>query len=346
MKVQEILQCKVSFQLTAWSPVSKELTIGKVLEEIKSDKYSLQVNYLRQLLNNGDDEGYGMHKKTLPSITFCATFNEKRKRDLLKTYNSLIVIDIDKLSQNEFVRVKKVLKSDEYVFSIWESPSQKGLKGLVSLSYNFPVDPSILDKAHKSAFQKLSDYFLNTHQIELDESGSDTTRLCFLSFDPNTLIKETINQFTISKADLIASKEKSGITKAKRIISKGTKDTLFNPKYKNIPENRKAIQAIIKFLSKRGLSITKNYEEWYRVAYAIANSFTHEIGEKYYLSLCRLDGSKHDETNSVNMLRYCYENSTDRIKFNTIIYFANKKGYQTNSQRGEVPKTALRNNVS
>ncbi len=346
MTIQEILKYKVSFQLTIWTPVSKELTIGEVLEEIKSDKYSSQVNNLRQLLNNGNEEGYGIHKKTLPSVTFCATFNEKRKRELLKTYNSLIVIDIDKLSQDEFIRVKQVLKSDEYVFSFWESPSQKGLKGLVSLSYDFALDPSILDKAHKSAFQKLSDYFLNTHQIELDESGSDTTRLCFLSFDPNTLIKETINQFTISEADLIVSKEKVGITKAKGIISKGSKDTLFNPKDKNIPENRKAIQAIIKFLSKRGLSITTTYEEWYRVAYAIANSFTYEIGEKYFLSLCRLDGSKHDETNSINMLHYCYENSADRIKFNSIIYFANQKGYQTNSQRGEVPKTAVSNNVS
>ena len=339
MTIQEILQYKVSFQLTTWSPVSKELTIGEVLEDIKSDKYSFHVNNLRQLLDNGNEEGYGIHKKTLPSVTFCATFNEKRKRELIKTYNSLIVIDIDKLSKDEFVRVKKVLKLDKYVFSFWESPSQKGLKGLVSLSYNFALDPNILDKAHKSAFKKLSNYFLNTHQIELDESGSDTTRLCFLSFDPNTLIKENLKQFTVSEADLVTSKEKVGIAKAKSIISKGSKDTLFNSKNKNLPENRKAIQAIIKFLSKRGLSITNSYEEWYRVAYGIANSFTHEIGEKYYLSVCRLDGLKHDETNSINMLHYCYENSADRIKFNSIIYFANQKGYQTNSQRGEVPKT-------
>ena len=121
MTIQEILQYKVSFQLTTWTPISKEFTIGEVLEEIKSDKYSSQVNNLRQLLNNGNDEGYGIHKKTLPSVTFCATFNEKRKRELLKTYNSLIVIDIDKLNQDEFVRVKQVLKSDEYVFSFWDT---------------------------------------------------------------------------------------------------------------------------------------------------------------------------------------------------------------------------------
>ncbi len=340
MTIQEILKHKVSFQLATWTPISKEFTIGEILAEIKSTKYSLQVNHLRQLLDSENYEGYGIHKKTLPSVTFCATFNEKRRREFLKVYNSLIVIDIDKLSQKEVIRTKHILQSDEYVFSFWESPSQRGLKGLVSLSYDFDINSSILDNAHKSAFQKLSDHFLNNHQIELDESGSDTTRLCFLSFDPYLQIKETVKQFTISQVDLIDSKKEKRTTGTKSIITKGSKDTLFNPKNKNIPENRKTIQSIIKFLSKRGSSITNSYEEWYRVAYAIANSFTYDIGEKYYLALCRLDGVKHDEANSINMLRYCYNNSTDRIKFNSIIYFANQKGYQINSQRGGVPKTA------
>lgn len=340
MTIKDILQYKVSFQLTTWTPVSKELTIGEVLTEIKSDKYLLQVNNLRQLLKDGNGESYGIHKKNLPSITFCGTFNERRKRELLKSYNSLIVIDIDNLSQEEFGRVKQVLQSAQYVFSFWESPSQKGLKGLVSLSYNFPLNQDNIDKAHKSAFQKLSEYFLSTYQIELDESGSDTTRLCFFSFDPNTIIKEDVNQFVVLEKDIVVSKEKVGIFKSKIVASKGSKDTLFNPKNKNSPENRKTIQSIIKYLSKRSISITSNYEEWYRVAYAIANTFTHEIGEKYYLSLCKLDGSKYNEANSKNMLQYCYENSSDRIRFNSIIYFANQKGYQINSQRGEVPKAA------
>ena len=166
MTIKDVLQYKVSFQPTTWALVSEELTIGEVLTDIKSDKYLLQVNNLRQLLNNGNDESYGIHKKTLPSVTFCGTFKEKRKRELLKSYNSLIVIDIDKLVLKEFVRIKQVLRSDEYVFSFWESPSQKGLKGLVSLSYDFPLNSNNLDKAHKSAFQKLSEYFLNTYQIE------------------------------------------------------------------------------------------------------------------------------------------------------------------------------------
>lgn len=203
MTLEEILQYKVSFQSATWMPINEELTIKAALSEIKSEKHIKQITNLRQLIRNGNDEGYGVHKKSLPSVTFCATFNEKRKKENLKTYNYLIVIDIDKLDHEEFIRVKQVLLSDEYVFSFWESPSQKGLKGLVFLSYNFPLDHQNIDRSHKSAFQKLSNYFLKGYEIQLDESGSDTTRLCFFSFDPNITVKKNIKQFTILEEDFI-----------------------------------------------------------------------------------------------------------------------------------------------
>jgi len=69
---------------------------------------------------------------------------------------------------------------------------------------------------------------------------------------------------------------------------------------------------------------------WYRVAYAISNAFTHDIGEKYYLRLCRLDGVKNDEIKSRNMLIYCYERANGSISFGTIKKFAELKGYKIN----------------
>lgn len=93
------------------------------------------------------------------------------------------------------------------------------------------------------------------------------------------------------------------------------------------------MQAIIKFLNKKNLSITTSYEEWYRVSLAIANTFTHEIGEKYFLKLSSLDNEKYDESNCKNMLLNSYGLQTGEIKFNTIVYFANKLGYQTKNQR-------------
>ena len=39
MNTNNLIDKKVSFQTTAWTPLTKEMTIREVLSEIKSDKY-------------------------------------------------------------------------------------------------------------------------------------------------------------------------------------------------------------------------------------------------------------------------------------------------------------------
>ena len=92
--------------------------------------------------------------------------------------------------------------------------------------------------------------------------------------------------------------------------------------------HRNEIQKIIKFLRKRKLSITYEFENWYRVGYAIANTFTQNIGEKYYLNLCEMDGNKFDKEASINLLRYCYENTRKQISFGTIKHLCKLVGYK------------------
>lgn len=339
MDIAVILNKKVSLQADTWAKIDQEVPIGDMLKEIRSDKYAQKINFLRKLLNQGNQEAYGIHKKTLPCVTVCATFNGDRKKDNIKEYNYLIVLDIDKLVTEEFQRVKQVFQSNNYVFSFWESPSGNGLKGLVAIAYDFPISPANLDQAHKSAFKKLSDYFNSEYNIELDESGSDTTRLCFLSYDPGIVIKDQITGFGVKEADLIDSIRKSSGEQGSVKAYKRSRDTLFNPLNKNKALNRKTMQSIIKYLEKRQISITASYDEWYKVAYAIADTFTYDIGEKYFLGLCKLDGAKYHEENCRNMLKYSYGNRTGQLTFSTIIYFANQKGYLTNTQRSEVSKT-------
>ncbi|MGA2465473.1 MAG: BT4734/BF3469 family protein [Thermodesulfobacteriota bacterium] len=344
MDSKNLLDKRVSFQTSAWTPLSKEMTIQEVIDEIKSEKYFSQIDRLRSFIQKGETDQYNIHKKNLPAVTFCGTFDGKRKKEHLKEYNQIIVLDIDKVNANEFERVKTTLEKDNYVFASWVSPSQKGIKGLVGLLYNLDINNQFIDDYHKGAFIQFQKYFSEKYNIELDVSGSDTTRLCFLSHDPNLSLKSDFVPFVIDEIELVKPTVKNQIESTKKVKSVDNLDSLFNPQNKNNPNNRKTIQAIIKFLTKRNLSITYSYEEWYRVAYAISNTFTYDIGEKYFLSLSKIDGNKFNETNCKNMLIYCYKNKTGEINLNTIIYFANKKGYYTKNQRGVgVPKAAKEN---
>lgn len=208
------------------------------------------------------------------------------------------------------------------------------------LTYNTEPDSANLDNAHKAAFRKLQEYFLSKHKIELDNSGSDTTRLCFLSYDPTVVIKDSAISFDSSETDILAAPQPKEKVERETPIHKSSRDALYNPKDRNSSMDRKTIQAIIKFLNKKGKSITSSYEEWYRVSLAIANTFTHEIGEKYFLKLSAMDKGKFNETNCRNMLLNSYEIQTGKINFSTIVYLANEHGYKTKHQKDESSEVA------
>jgi hypothetical protein len=87
------------------------------------------------------------------------------------------------------------------------------------------------------------------------------------------------------------------------------------------------MQAIVKYLEKREISITYSYVEWYKVAMAIANSFTFDIGERYFQRLSSFDKNKYDTSNCTNFLINCYESRTGAIKFSTIVFLAVEKGF-------------------
>jgi hypothetical protein len=78
---------------------------------------------------------------------------------------------------------------------------------------------------------------------------------------------------------------------------------------------------------------------------AIANSFTYDIGEKYFLKLSFMDTGKFNEKNCKGFLHNCYESRNGAIKFNTIVYYASKKGYIIKKQR-ERGSEAVNENLS
>ena len=107
-----------------------------------------------------------------------------------------------------------------------------------------------------------------------------------------------------------------------------SKTKLFESEGKNSKSDRAEIEKIIAYLIRTKQSITSCYNDWLRVAFSISNTFTFDIGLKYYLRLCRLDGVAHDEYKSEMLLNYCYHKKRDNvINFATILYLAKSKSY-------------------
>lgn len=340
----DILNLKISFQENTWTNVSAiEPTIKSILEEIQSDKYKQQVTDLRTNLNKGNTDYYNDNKKRLPAVTFSATFNTSRTRENVKHYNSLIVIDIDKLEEDQIANCYDILLKDEYVFSFWRSPSNSGFKGLVQLEFADITHEIDLDTKHKSAFKKLSTYFQNIYGIELDKSGSDVSRLCFLSYDKQLVRKGNYKKFQVNSEDINIALPRTTSGKTRKIKFVSDKDTLLNPYERNNQYDRKLMSDIIRHLTNKNLSITYSYTNWCKVAMAIANSFTYDIGLKYFTKLSKLDGAKYNEIHCANFLINCYETKNGNVNFASIIHLANEKGYKTKQQKIKegVPKVEV-----
>lgn len=307
-------------------------TLHDIFQEIKSDKARLFTLELNDLYKSGS-ELYSIKKKNLPVVTFCALFKENnRKKEGIIKYNNILVIDIDKLDTQTIESIKHILDNDNFIIANWISPSGAGLKGIIKLKFNdVQLTNENIDFHHKRAFKKVSAYFLEKYNVELDKSGNDYTRLCFISWDENITLKNSFFEFEINNNEYLELTSKSTL-KTKVSINKDfsgkSKFILHNDIGKNSQSKKKEILKVINFLKKEKKSITHSYDEWLRVAFAISNTFTFDLGKKYFIELSKLDGLKFNESECLTLLEDCYHNSKGTINFNTIIHFAKEKGYK------------------
>ena len=326
MVLEELLGLPVSWIAATYSKKVIHQPLREALDAIRNGKQKDDILRMRDVVESNHDE-YDRIKGTLPANIFSGRFEGGHSSTDIVEYNRLLTLDIDKLDGERMIKVKENLFSDEYVFAFWLSPSGKGYKGLVFLDYG-DIDLEDMVYWHKVAFKQLFNYFYEHYGIELDIKCKDVPRLCFVSYDPNLCVKEDVVAFRVGPLEEVvkAKNEAEKHRKTFRIYS--------GPGYRrnepgrNQQKDRKIVSSIIKYLEKKKISITNSYNEWYSVAMAIVTAFNYDVGEEYFLRLCRLDGPKHDEAASLSLLRYCYLHSNFEISLGTLVYFAQRKGYK------------------
>ena len=131
-----------------------------------------------------DPQAYKTYKeKELPAVTFSGTFPKgKRKAQHLIDHSSLITIDIDGLLPSQIPDLLAELAQMQHVVLAFISPSGLGIKVIIRVD---PIPTNDLE--HKGAYQACLDFFeplAEEYQFEVDTSGKDCSRLCYLSHDP------------------------------------------------------------------------------------------------------------------------------------------------------------------
>jgi len=186
-------------KVTIWGnfyKLKEQLTLDEILNRFKIGIYAYIIRRLRKLLQEGNKSGYDLLKKTLDAVTFCASFLRVRKADHAIDYNSLIILDIDNLTEAQLARVRPIIEHCKYTLACFLSPSGQGLKVLVQVS------TGIAD--HLMAFNGARGYYEKLIGVVIDKSGSDVTRLCFVTFDPELYYNKGATIFDPNQSDVEA----------------------------------------------------------------------------------------------------------------------------------------------
>ncbi len=164
----------VSIFATVRGKKPKNSPLSEVLDRIKGDgKLADQIKSLRATT---DSEIASKKKLNLPAVTFAGTFSKRNASGLIER-SGIVTLDFDHLENAKLLRVQ--LNSDPHCVTAFISPGGNGVKALMRID---------TDLDHAAAFSSAANYVLQRYGEEIDPSGKDVSRLCFLSHDPEIRI--------------------------------------------------------------------------------------------------------------------------------------------------------------
>src|SRR5262249_1296333 len=158
-----------------------------IFNAIKKGRWGEEVGQIRrryaaQLKRTGDQEKAKQAvkhlKETLPGVTWSGTFS-RRRREYLLQHSGLFGadIDVDALNDRDLNEVRAKLQRSPYVVAVFLSPTGSGLKVI----FKVPADA----QKHLGSVRTVEQHILNLTGVQIDESGKDVVRLCFVSDDSN-----------------------------------------------------------------------------------------------------------------------------------------------------------------
>ena len=185
--------------------------IDVILNRIKEGKSRDLVKSIRQ---ESDKLKRNELKKMLPAVCFSGEFNKRADKSLVK-HSGFICLDFDNYDKvKDMQSEKQKLAKDKYVYSVFVSPSGKGLKAIVKI----PDDPD----NHVNYFISLEEYFSSPY---FDTTSKNISRVCYESYDKNLYINkdsvvwDKLKEREYKEVDVLSSSRSIPITDKNKVVS-------------------------------------------------------------------------------------------------------------------------------
>jgi hypothetical protein len=155
----------------------KEIDLVEIYNLVKSESFKSFTEHLRTITDKNQARVY--KAQNFDYVTFSGIFSNRSDKALVK-HSGLITIDFDHIPDIE--GLKQTLLKDAYFETeiMFVSPSGDGLKWVI------PID--LTQGSHEFLFRAIAVYIRQTYSLEVDKSGKDISRACFLPYDTDVFI--------------------------------------------------------------------------------------------------------------------------------------------------------------
>jgi hypothetical protein len=153
------------------------LSLADAIDLISGPAYEVAIHELRAM----EPDLQKIFKPDLDYVTFSGSFAPTRLVANLTHHSGLICLDFDHVTNLWETRLQ--LQADPHTLALFTSPSGTGLKMLVDV-------PGLADEPerHKGFFADIAIYIRQHYGLDVDASGSDVSRACFLVHDPSVFV--------------------------------------------------------------------------------------------------------------------------------------------------------------
>ena len=169
----------------------EDRNLVEIFQEIKSEKYQSEINSIRYALHKGEDKTADKIKSELIGFTMSGTFGTSRTKANLHTYSQIIGLDFDHIPVTELETLVKLINECKHTFASFISPSGEGIKVFIKINSNA--------NQHTIAYNQVATYYKNLSGYDFDPKCKDSTRLCFVSSDPEIYVNETATTFEVQE---------------------------------------------------------------------------------------------------------------------------------------------------
>ena len=252
---------------------SREMTLEEAYLEIKSERHQWQTKALRAI--TGKEQARLFKSLNFDYVTFSGTFFKRNEQGLIQ-HSGLLTLDIDHVT--DLKELKKTMLADTFIQTklLFISPSGDGLKWIVIIDLGVYT--------HLQWFRAIAHYLQITYHLEVDASGKDISRACFLPYDPQVIYLPQTPANMIKSAFNVS--DWLPVNKNNKSLFTSSAKPLERDSLKITQPVASTIEMITSGIEAAQIDITSKYMDWLNIGFALADELG-EVGRAYYQRISR-----------------------------------------------------------